>query len=100
MERGQQMHKMQINDPDGLAKLCKALSHPVRIKIVEFLKGEKSCFCGDIVNIFSLSQSTISQHLKQLKESGIIQGEIEGPRTCYCLNLSVLEAFKKGVENL
>ena len=69
-----------------LAKYAKALAHPARIAILQYLAKQKSCVCGDIVEELPLSQSTVSQHLKELKEAGLIQGEIEGVRTCYCIN--------------
>lgn len=98
---------MDNNDPiqtpintEDLARLFKALAHPARIKIVEHLKSIDQCICGDIVSIFPLSQSTVSQHLKSLREAGLIRGEIEGPRTCYCLDRHMMESFKKAVERL
>jgi len=87
-------------DAEPLAKIFKALGHPTRIKIVEHLIKINSCVCGEIVNIFPFSQSTISQHLKLLKESGIVHGEIEGPKTCYCVDFDVLNQLKKYVLNL
>lgn len=69
-----------------LAEYAKALSHPVRIKILQILFEKNLCICGDLVNILPLSQSTVSQHLKELKRIGLIKGEIEGPRTCYCVD--------------
>jgi len=68
------------------AELFKALGHPARIAIIEFLINQKSCICGDIVEELPLSQSTISQHLKELKDVGIIKGDIEGAKTCYCVD--------------
>jgi ArsR family transcriptional regulator len=85
---------------DMVAKIFKALGHPTRIKIIELLLKRNSCICGEIVDIFPFSQSTISQHLKILKESGIVCGEIEGPKTCYCVDDNVLNEFKKYVSNL
>jgi ArsR family transcriptional regulator len=82
---------------DDLAKLFKALSHPTRIKIVEHLKAIDQSICGEIVSIFPLSQSTVSQHLKSLREAGLIKGDVEGPKTCYCLNRDMLETFKRAV---
>ena len=87
-------------DTEKFAKIFKALGHPTRVMIVEHLIKINSCVCGEIVNIFPFSQSTISQHLKLLKESGIVHGEIEGPKTCYCVDLDVLNQFKKYVSNL
>ena len=80
---------------EEFARICKALGHPARIKIVAHLKSVGSCVCGRIVKIMPLAQSTVSQHLKILKEVGIVRGEIEGPCTCYCLDTDILEKFKK-----
>ncbi|MCB9365457.1 MAG: winged helix-turn-helix transcriptional regulator [Flavobacteriales bacterium] len=71
------------------AELFKALGHPARIAIIEFLINQNSCVCGDIVEELPLSQSTISQHLKELKSVGIIKGEISGVKTCYCIDENV-----------
>ncbi|MGE0354002.1 MAG: ArsR/SmtB family transcription factor [Gemmatimonadales bacterium] len=69
-----------------LAALAKALGHPARVRIVRLLARRSSCQCGEIVGEMDLAQSTVSQHLKILKQAGIIQGEIDGPRVCYWLN--------------
>ena len=69
-----------------LAGLAKALGHPARVRIVRLLARREGCVCGEIVGEMDLAQSTVSQHLKVLKEAGILQGEVEGPRTCYCLD--------------
>lgn len=69
-----------------LARYGKALAHPARIAILKLLAGRQSCVCGDIVDELPLSQSTVSQHLKELKESGLIKGEIEGAKVCYCID--------------
>ncbi len=69
-----------------LAEMAKALAHPGRIRILEILASHNSCLCGQIVEQLPLSQSTVSQHLRELKRVGLIQGEISGPRTCYCLD--------------
>ena len=76
-------------DDIRLAELCKALSHPARIAILKLLLEKQSCICGDIVDELPLSQSTVSQHLKELKQVGLIKGEIDGPRVCYCINTEV-----------
>lgn len=73
-----------------LAQLMKALGHPARIAIIEFLLKTDSCICGDIVNDLPLSQPTVSQHLKELKLAGIIKGNIEGNSICYCINPETL----------
>ena len=93
------MIKRQM-DTDRLAKIFKALGHPTRVKIIEHLIRINSCVCGQIVDIFPFSQSTISQHLKLLKDSGIVQGKIEGPTTCYCVNRDILNEFKDYVASL
>lgn len=85
---------------DQMAKIFKALGHPTRVKIVEHLIAINTCVCGEIVNIFPFSQSTISQHLKLLKESGIVHGEVEGPKTYFCVDKTVLKKFKKYIEDL
>lgn len=79
---------------EEIAHIFKALGHPTRIRIVEHLIRMDTCVCGEIVDIFPYSQSTISQHLKQLKAAGIVCGEVEGPRTYFCVDKRVLEAFK------
>ncbi len=78
-----------------VAAIAKALSHPARIKILEVLTSMNICMCGDIVEQLPLSQSTVSQHLKELKNSGLIDGEIEGPKVCYCVNQKALQSAKK-----
>ena len=70
-----------------LAELAKALAHPARIKILKILLNKNVCICGDIVELLPLAQSTVSQHLKELKQVGLITGEIEGPKICYCLEI-------------
>lgn len=69
-----------------LAKYAKALAHPARISILQLLIKKQSCICGDIVDELPLSQSTVSQHLKELKGAGLIKGEIEGVSICYCID--------------
>ena len=69
-----------------IAAYAKALAHPARVAIVELLLKQQSCICGDIVNELPLSQSTVSQHLKELKNAGLIKGDMEGVTTCYCID--------------
>lgn len=69
-----------------LAKYAKALAHPARIAILQLLIKKQACICGDIVEQVPLSQSTISQHLKELKDSGLIKGDIDGAKVCYCID--------------
>jgi DNA-binding transcriptional ArsR family regulator len=69
-----------------IAQYAKALAHPARVAIIQLLLKKQSCICGDIVKELPLSQSTVSQHLKELKGAGIIKGDIEGVTTCYCID--------------
>jgi len=80
-----------------LAKMLKALGNPVRFQIVEFLAERQVCITNDIVKNTPLAQSTVSQHLKVLREAGLVQGEIEGPATCYCLNSEGLHWLKEQI---
>jgi len=80
-------------DPERFAGLCKALAHPARVRILAHLMAEDRCFCGEIVKILPLAQSTVSQHLKALKEAGLVGGEVEGLCTCYCVDKKVLNEF-------
>jgi ArsR family transcriptional regulator len=88
------------HDTELFAAMCKALGHPVRVKIINYLKKIDRCLCGDIVELLPLAQSTVSQHLKCLKDAGLIKGEVEGPKTCYCLNKTMLEKFTLMVDDL
>lgn len=83
-----------------LAALAKAIGHPARVQILRLLAGRTSCVCGDIVDEMPLAQSTVSQHLKVLKDAGLVHGEIDGPRTCYCIDPRVLRRFKALVGSL
>ncbi len=85
---------------EQVSKIFKALGHPTRVKIVEHLIEINTCVCGEIVDIFPFSQSTISQHLKLLKESGIVCGEVEGPKTYFCVDKDILQEFKHYIKNL
>ncbi len=76
-----------------LAIWAKALAHPARIAILKLLIQKQSCICGEIVSELPLSQSTVSQHLKAMKEAGLIVGTIDGPKVCYCINVAVLSEF-------
>ena len=73
-------------DTEALAKFAKALAHPTRIAILKHLENQSCCFTGDLVDVFPLAQSTISQHLKELKNAGLIQGELKSPKIKYCIN--------------
>ena len=88
--------KSQVN----LAAITKALGHPARIAILQLIASKQSCICGDIVDELPLSQSTVSQHLKELKSVGIIKGNIEGPSVCYCIDEEVWVKVKEELRNL
>ena len=74
-----------------IARFAKALSHPARVAILETLAEKNSCICGEIVEVMPLSQSTVSQHLKELRDAGIIDGTIQGPASCYYIDFSMLK---------
>jgi DNA-binding transcriptional ArsR family regulator len=78
-----------------IADVAKAMAHPARVAILEFLAGQNSCVCGDIVEELPLSQATVSQHLAELKRIGLINGEIEGPRVCYCIDKKAWDEAKQ-----
>ena len=78
-----------------LAEFAKALSHPARIAILQRLAENKECICGDLVVDLPLAQSTVSQHIKALKEIGLIQGEVDGPRSKYCIDWKVFAQYQK-----
>ena len=84
----------------SLAELAKALSHPGRLRILQILSECDTCICGDIVDRMPLAQATVSQHLKELKSVGLIRGEIEGPRTCYCLDTEMINRARDGFGKL
>ena len=83
-----------------LAAVARALSHPGRLQLLATLAAQRSCVCADLVDSMPLAQSTVSRHLKELKEAGLIRGEIDGPRTCYCLDPETLEAVRQGFARL
>jgi ArsR family transcriptional regulator len=85
---------------EELAMLAKALGHPARVQIVRLLVRREACVCGDIVEELPLAQSTVSQHLKVLKEAGLIRGDIDGPRVCYCVEPRALRRLKALVGSL
>lgn len=78
-----------------LASMAKALAHPARIAILQYLVKTNACVCGDLVDELGLAQATTSQHLKELKNAGIIQGTIEGASVCYCINPAVWKQYKQ-----
>jgi len=82
-----------------LAAFFKALAHPARVDIMKVLSQRGACVCGEIVHELPLAQATVSQHLKALKEAGLIAGEIEGPAVCYCIDYDVLHRLLRAAES-
>ena len=94
-EGGEDLRPVEGPEADAeLATLVKALGHPARVRIIRLLARKTFCICSEIVEEFDLAQSTVSQHLKIMKEAGFIRGQIDGPRVCYCLNPRTLRRFK------
>ncbi len=92
-------HEFSVKD-NKLSKYAKALAHPARVAILKFLAAKATCQCGDIVEELPLSQSTVSQHLKELKLAGLIKGEIEGAKVCYCIDEKEWNAAKTSINQL
>jgi ArsR family transcriptional regulator, arsenate/arsenite/antimonite-responsive transcriptional repressor len=98
---GQDLRPVEGGEADEeLAVLTKAIGHPARVRILRILSRRTACICGDIVEELSLAQSTVSQHLKVLKDAGLVRGEIDGPRVCYCLDSRALRRLKALVGGL
>jgi ArsR family transcriptional regulator len=89
-----------LDEEGELARLTKALGHPARVHILRVLLAKDTCVAGELSDELPLAASTVSQHLKLLKESGLIKGEVDGPRRCYCVDRSVLAHLKALVERL
>ncbi len=89
------MHKKEefTQKEQDLANFAKAMAHPARIAILKVLAQRNECVCGEIVAQLPLAQSTVSQHLKELKNAGLITGTIDGPRSCYCINWKAFEKY-------
>jgi len=91
--------KTQIFDPkqNELAMLFKVLGHPARIAILQYISTQDSCICNDLVEEIGLAQATISQHLKELKQIGLLKGRIEGKRLCYCIDIDQWNALQESL---
>ena len=88
-----------FNDKQNkLAQMMKALAHPARIAIIQHLVKSQACICGDLVGKLGLAQATISQHLKELKNVGLIQGTVEGTSVCYCIDPKIWKQYKSAFE--
>ena len=83
---------------ERLARQLKALGHPARLAIIDVLAARGTCVCGEIVQVMPLAQATVSQHLKVLKEAGLLRGTVDGPRSCYCLDHQALAELGRGLE--
>jgi ArsR family transcriptional regulator len=102
-EESRELDLRPVEGPEAdeeLATLTKAVGNPARVQVLRLLSRRLACVCGDIVNELPLAQSTVSQHLKVLKEAGLIRGEIDGPRVCYCIDPKVLRRLKALVGSL
>lgn len=85
---------MMETENEILASFTKAIGHPMRVEILRILMKQESCYCGDIVEELPLAQSTVSQHLKELKKSGLIKGTVSGKNVCYCIDFEKVNEFK------
>jgi DNA-binding transcriptional ArsR family regulator len=85
-------------EDEVLADQLKALAHPARLRIVEILAVRGTCICGQIVEVMPLAQATVSQHLKVLKDAGLLKGTIDGPRSCYCLDADALTSLRRALD--
>ena len=83
-----------------LAEILKALAHPARLRILELLAARGTCICGELVDAMPLSQATVSQHLKVLKQAGLIEGTIDGPRSCYCIDQAEMAVLRDHITEL
>lgn len=81
-----------------LAQQAKALSHPARLRILQILADVNACICGEIVDQLPLAQASVSRHLKTLREAGLVQGTIDGPRTCYCIDVEAVERLQAAMD--
>lgn len=100
-DQGPDLRAVEGPDADQeLAEFAKALGHPARVQIMRILVRKDACVCGDIVEELPLAQSTVSQHLKVLKQSGLIRGEVDGPRVCYCVEPRALRRLKALIGSL
>src|SRR5574344_2146728 len=93
-------HTLQTAEQEIVARMAKALGHPTRIEILVFLASQNSCFFGDIHDELPIAKSTVSQHLKELRDAGLIKGEIEAPKVRYCIHRENWEMARKLFSNL
>jgi ArsR family transcriptional regulator, arsenate/arsenite/antimonite-responsive transcriptional repressor len=95
-------HKVEAfsKKEQDLAAFAKAIAHPARVAILKVLAEKNQCICGEIVEVLPLAQSTVSQHLKALKDANLIQGTIDGPKSCYCINWESFNRFNVSFTSL
>jgi ArsR family transcriptional regulator len=98
MNDGIRMAEKFDPDDERLAAVLKALAHPARLRIVEVLAARGTCICGEIVEVLPLAQATVSQHLKVLKDAGLLQGTLDGPRSCYCIDAAALTELRRALD--
>lgn len=91
---------VKTNPATQIAVVLKALGHPARLQIMQTLAQRESCVCGEIVEVIGLAQSTVSQHLKVLKQAGLIQGTVDGQRSCYCIDRKAVAALQNATASL
>ena len=94
MNMGTTKTEVFTGSQNGLAEMAKAIGHPARIAILQYLSRQPNCVCGSIVDEIGLAQATVSQHLKALKNAGLIQGNVSGVKTCYCLNPDTINKLR------
>jgi ArsR family transcriptional regulator len=94
------IHEQPNSDDARLASYAKALGHPVRVRIMRLLARQGTCQTGSLVDSLPIAQSTVSEHLRILREAGLISGEIDGPRRCYCVNPEGLTAARQLLQEL
>ena len=99
MKRSAQVFEYST-DTEKLAKFAKALGHPARIIILKHLSNQSCCFTGDLLEVLPLAQSTVSQHLKILKQAGLVTGETDGPRSCYCIDGDAMRLLRGQLEEV
>lgn len=83
-----------------LAQVARALSHPGRLRLLEAIAARRNCICGELVEVMPLAQSTVSRHLKELKEAGLVRGTVDGPRSCFCLDEAAVAAARRDFARL
>ena len=92
--------EIYTDDQNRIAAIAKVIGHPARVAILQYLMEKQSCICGEIVDEIGLAQPTVSQHLREMKNIGLIKGDIDGTKVCYCIDQEVFNDIKKTFEKL